>query len=264
MKLTQILATTALAFSLAATAQTPDATDKITDCSKSPTRTARVDCTQAHMQVKTIYLTNVSGVSGQNDANEILVAVRNVFDPSMKVFLVASKNAIVVATYPEEIARVEALIHELDRPRKTYRLTFTLTDSDGGKRVGSQHFSLDAVAGQETYLKQGTKIPVVTGTFSSADSKTGVGVQTQDTYLDVGMNIDVTVNELAHGAVLRSKIEQSSVDPATAANQDPIVRQSVISGVSTVMLDKPQQLGSLDIPNTTHKLDIEVLVEQLP
>jgi type II secretory pathway component GspD/PulD (secretin) len=261
MKLTQILAATALAFSLAATAQTLDATDKITDCSKSPTRTARMDCTQAHMQVKTVYLSNVSG---QNEANEILVTIRNTFDPSMKVFLVASKNAIVVATYPEEIARVEALIHELDRPRKTYRLTFTLTDSDGGKRIGSQHFSLNAVAGQETYLKQGTKIPVVTGTFSAADSKTGVGVQTQDTYLDVGMNIDVTVNELAHGAVLKSKIEQSSVDPATAANQDPIVRQSVISGVSTVMLDKPQQLGSLDIPNTTHKLDIEVLVEQLP
>jgi type II secretory pathway component GspD/PulD (secretin) len=263
MKFTQIFAATALALTFAATAsaQTSDAVDKITDCGKLSTRTAQADCTHTHMQIKAIYLANVST---QNEANEILVAVRNVFDPSTKLFLLGDKNAIVVATYPEEIARIETLIHELDKPRKTYRLTFTLTDSDGGKRLSSQHYTLNAVAGQDTYLKQGTKIPVITGNFSAADSKTGAGVQTQVTYLDVGMNIDVTASPGAHGAVLKTKVEQSSVDPATAANQDPIIRQSVISGVSAATFDKPLQLGAFDIPNSTHKLDIEVLVEELP
>jgi len=260
MKLTQILAATALAFTLAAAcaaAQTPESTPE----SAAPKHFDRPCYNPESNKTETIHLTSVTQ---QNDANEILVALRNILPPGCKMFLVAGQNAIVVQAGPDQLALAHTIVTELDKPRKTYRLTFTLTDSDGSKRLGTQHFSLNAVAGQETYLKQGTKIPVITGSFSAADSKTGAGVQTQDTYLDVGMNIDVTVSPVAHGAILKAKIEQSSVDPATAGNQDPVIRQSVISGVSTATLDKPLQLGSLDIPNTTQKLDIEVLVEQLP
>jgi len=260
MKLTQILAATALAVTIvtaSAQAQTPETAPE-----SAPAKHADRPCSNPELsKTETIRLTNVTQ---QNDANEILVALRNILYPACKMFLVAGQNAIVVQASPDQLALAHQLVTELDRPRKTYRLTFTLTDSDGGKKLGSQHFSLDAVAGQDTFLKQGTKIPVITGNFSAADSKTGAGVQTQVTYLDMGMNIDVTVSPVAHGAVLKSKVEQSSVDPATASNQDPIVRQSVISGVSAATFDKPLQLGSLDIPNTTHHLDIEVLVEELP
>jgi len=259
MKLTQISAAIALALAIAAAgaqAQTSETTPETT-----PKHVNRPCSNPELSKTETIHLTNVTQ---QNDANEILVALRNILDPGCKMFLIASQNAIVLQAAPEQLALAHQIVAELDRPRKTYRLTFTLTDSDGGKKLGAQHFTLDAVAGQETFLKQGTKIPVITGTFNGTDSKNGVGVQTQVTYLDVGMNINVTASPVAHGAVLKVKVEQSSVDPATAGNQDPIVRQSVISGVSAATLNKPLQLGSLDIPNTTHKLDVEVLVEELP
>lgn len=260
MKFTQVSAALALALALAtasAQAQTPEPTPE-----PAPAKHMDRPCSNPELsKTETIRLANVTQ---QNDANEILVALRNILYPACKMFLVASQNAIVVQASPEQLALARQLVNELDRPRKTYRLTFMLTDSDSDKKLGSQRFSLDAVAGQDTYLKQGTKIPVITGSFSAADSKTGAGVQTQVTYLDVGINIDVTVSPVAHGAVLKSKVEQSSVDPATAGNQDPIVRQSVISGVSAATFNKPLQLGSLDIPNTTHKLDVEVVVEELP
>ena len=45
------------------------------------------------LAVQTFYLTNASQ---QADANEILVALRNLLDPSVKIYLVATQNAIVM------------------------------------------------------------------------------------------------------------------------------------------------------------------------
>jgi general secretion pathway protein D len=66
------------------------------------------------LAVETFYLTNVSQ---QNDANEILVAIRNLLDPSVKVFLVASQNAIVLRATPDELILAEKIINDLDRTR---------------------------------------------------------------------------------------------------------------------------------------------------
>jgi general secretion pathway protein D len=66
------------------------------------------------LAVETFYLTNVSQ---QNDANEILVAIRNLLDPSIKVFLVTSQNAIILRATPDELILAEKIINDLDRTR---------------------------------------------------------------------------------------------------------------------------------------------------
>ena len=101
---------------------------------------------------KTFYLTNVSQ---QNEGNEIVNAVRNLLDPHARVFFVPNQNALVVSTTPDQLAVAQKLISDLDRPKKTYRLTYTITETDGGKRVGTQHFTMIVVTGQRTVLKQG-------------------------------------------------------------------------------------------------------------
>jgi len=232
----------------------------ITDCRKQSNRFQVTECTNAHLQTRTIFLTNSPQ---QNDANEILIAVRNVFDPSIKIYLIASKNAITITSYPEELDRIQALIKTLDVPRQSYRLTYTLTDFDGDKRVGTQHFNMIAVSGQRTTMKQGSKIPVATGKYD--DGKASAGT-TQFTYLDVGMNFDATLNEVAGGARLDSKIEQSSVapEPVTILGvNEPIIRQSVIQGSSILSPGKPVMLGSADIAGSTHHLDVTVLMEPI-
>jgi len=256
----------ALATAISASAQTSNPSPDTTDCHDLPTRVAQTDCTQAHMQVKTIYLTNVTSL---NDANEILVAVRNMFEPADKIYLLASKNAIVIASYPAEIARIAALVHELDTPRKTYSLTFTLKDaSDSTPAIPPQHFTIDVADGQRITLKQGSKFPVITGTFGPASDSniTAAGVQTQYTYLDIGINFDVTLTGTATGAVLKSKIEQSAIasEKSLAVPRDPIVRQTVLDGVTALTLNKPAIIGSIDIPGTTRRSNIEVVLQQVP
>jgi type II secretory pathway component GspD/PulD (secretin) len=208
---------------------------------------------------QTFYLTNVSA---QNDANEIGVAVRNLLPPDTKIFLVPSQNALTVRATPDELTLVQKIISDLDRPRKTYRLTFTTTETDGSKRIGVQHISIVVAAGQRTTLKQGSKVPIATGSYSATGN---TGAQTQFTYIDVGMNFDVTLDEVTNGARLRSKVEQLSIAEQTSGVglQDPIIRQSTLEGTSFLTLGKPLVLGSIDIPGSTRHLDVDVMMEQV-
>jgi type II secretory pathway component GspD/PulD (secretin) len=213
---------------------------------------------------RTFYLTNVSQ---QNDANEILVALRNMLCPGTKTYLVTNQNALVMQAPPDQLAAAQKIINDLDRPRKTYRLIYTITELDAGKTIGTQHFSMVIVSGQHTSIKQGDKVPVATGSYSNGDATSDktAGVQTQFTYLDVGMNFDATLDEVANGARLLSKVEQSSLGaPTTIAGvQEPVVRQTVLQGTSFLSFDKPLMLGSIDIPNSTRHFDIAVVLEQV-
>jgi type II secretory pathway component GspD/PulD (secretin) len=207
-------------------------------------------------ETKTFYLANVGQ---QRAANEIMVAIRNMICPGAKVYFVESQNALVIQAPADQLALAQKLIHELDRPTKTYRLTYTVTELDAGKTVGTQHYSMVVVSGQHTSMKEGDKIPVATGSYSAENSSS----QTQFQYLDIGMNFGATVNEVANGVRLESKVEQSSVgQPQTIAGvQEPVVRQTVLESTSLLTLDKPVMLGSIDVPNSTRHFDIAVVAE---
>lgn len=198
----------------------------------------------------------------RNEAVDIAVALRNMICPSDKLFLLETTNDIVAAAPPDQLALIGKLITELDIPKPAYRLIYTLTESDGGKRIGVEHFAMVVVIGQQAILKQGDKVPVLTGNFNK-DTTTQ---QTEFTYLDVGMNIDATLDRFAGGLRLRSKVEQSSVAPSQSGSnvQDPIIRQSQLQGTSVLTPGKPQILGSIDIVGSTRHVDIEVIAEPLP
>jgi hypothetical protein len=81
------------------------------------------------------------------------------------------------------------------------------------------------------------------------------------------MNFDATLTGMGNNAMLKSSVEQSSVAPEKSdigGVQEPIVRQSSLKGVALLAPGKPQLLGSMDIPGSTTRLDIEVLMEPLP
>ena len=216
---------------------------------------------------ETFYLKNASQ---QADANEIVTCLRNILSAESKVFLVSSENAIVVRATPELLAVTQALLNDLDRPKKTYRLTYTVSEMDGTKRVGVQHFAMVVVSGQQSTLKQGSRVPIATGSYNavatSGDSPRPAGMQTQFTYLDIGMNFDATLTATENGAMLKSSIEQSSVAPETSGvgPQDPVVRQTSLRGMFFVTPNKPLVLGAVDIPGSTRHLDVEVIMEPLP
>jgi type II secretory pathway component GspD/PulD (secretin) len=208
--------------------------------------------------VETFYLSNASSL---NAGNEILTALRLMLDPADKLYLTPSLNAISVRADSDDIVLVKQLVSELDRPQRVYRLTYTINESDSGKLVGTQHFALLVAGGNHTILKQGSKVPIVTGSYNHEQNEN----QTQMTYLDIGLNVDAEVDDFSGGLKLRSKLEQSSIaeEKSGIGPTDPIVRQSVLEGTSLLTLGKPMVLGALDVPGSTRHLDISVVAEQV-
>lgn len=142
---------------------------------------------------------------------------------------------------------------------KTYRLTYTFSEVDGARIVGTQHYSMATDPDAHASLKVGSKIPVVYGEYHPGSSQ----AQTQITYLDVGLNLDTRLREFANGLEVTAKVEKSNVadEPSTIEVHEPIIRQDVLQNIAVVTLGKPIMLGSLDIPGSTHHLDISLLVE---
>jgi len=199
------------------------------------------------------YLTNATQ---QNAANEVVVAVRNLLDPQIKIYLVPSQNAIMMRGSPEQLALAQKIINDLDRPTKSYRLTYSITELEGGKRVGVQHFSMIVTSGQRTQLKQGSRVPIVTGS-DKGDS--------QVQYIDIGLNFDSTLDQYANGAKLSTRVEQTSVaeERSGVGPQDPVVRQTTLANTSFLLPGKPVVLGSLDVPGSMRHMDIDVMMEPI-
>jgi type II secretory pathway component GspD/PulD (secretin) len=162
----------------------------------------------------------------------------------------------------DDFATAAKIIKDLDRPKKLYRLTYTVSEMDGAKRVSSQRFTMMAADGQRVTLKQGSKVPIATGSVGTAPAS----AETQFQYLDVGINFDSTLSSVAGGAVMKTKVEQSSVAETTtiAQVQEPVIRQTSLEGTSVLTAGKTLTLGSLDIPGSTRHLDVEVMMELMP
>ena len=226
-------------------------------------RAQESDYRQSHSVIHTFYLRNASF---PNDGNELLTGLRLLLEPSIKIYLVPNQNAIVMSLIPTEVPIVESYLAAVDRPKHLYRLTYTVTESDSGKRIGVQNFSIDLLNNQRTTMKNGSKIPVVTGSYSNGSATEASGVQTQFTYLDIGITVDATVSETATGVVLKSKFEQSSMaQPQVIANvSEPVIRQTVVEGVTQLTPGKSVNLGATDIPGSTRHLDLEVTLQPQP
>jgi len=140
----------------------------------------------------------------------------------------------------------------------TYRLTYTLTEMEGSKRLGIQHFSLTVNPGRDGRIRLGSKIPVITGS-SKPENQT----LTQFQYVDVGLNISVRIREIAASVSLDSNVEQTSVseEQSTVGRSDPVIRQARLENTALLTPGRPVMLGSLDVPGSTRHVDIEVVVD---
>ena len=269
------------------------------------------------LAVETFYLTNVSQ---QNDANEILVALRNLLDPSVKVYLVASQNAIVMRARPDELMLAEKIINDLDRTKPevvvdvavlevsrtlerdlgiTLPTSFGLTPQYSNANISSsstttststsssssitlntlgnlnatnfavsltggqvnallsdadtrilQNPRVRATDGQNAVLKIGSKIPVATGSYSAGAAITtaSLGVQTQFTYLDVGVLIDITPTvHLDREVSLKLKVEISSQTSSVTISgvTEPVISQRTVNQVIQLKDGEPSILAGL-------------------
>jgi type II secretory pathway component GspD/PulD (secretin) len=204
---------------------------------------------------QTIYLTNMTQ---QNDANDLQTALRNVV-PKARVYYVPSQSAFTVRADADDMQVAQKLVSDLDRSRKTYRLTYTIVETDGsGKRTGTQKFALIASPGSKTTMKQGSRVPLVTGTTGENS-----GSSSQVQYVDIGLSIEASLDGSSDGVRLRTKVEQSGIadEKSGVGAQDPVIHQSTLEATSTLAQGKPTVLGSLDVPGGARHQEIEVVAE---
>jgi type II secretory pathway component GspD/PulD (secretin) len=237
-----ILAGVALALTLigAACAQTPQAESGVRAKSEPTT-------------VATIHLTHVTA---QRDFNDLQTNLRNML-PMAVSYAMQTQSAISIRGTAEDVETAKKLIAEFDQPRKAYRVTYTFTDMDNGKPVGVHRLAVLVVAGEKAIVKQGNRVPIVTGTIDKDSGAQSSQVQ----YLDVGLNVEATLD----GDRLRSILEQSTMsdEKSGIGVQDPIVHQTKLEATSDLTPGKSVVLGSLDIPGTTRHQEIEAVAERI-
>jgi type II secretory pathway component GspD/PulD (secretin) len=214
---------------------------------------AKLMAVAAPETVRTIFLTNASE---QGDFNDIQTDLRNVV-PRAKIYGIEKQNAITIRATAEDMETSQRLIADLDQPQKLYRLTYTITDIDRGKRSGSQQFTMLVRPGEKSAFKQGSRVPIVTGTYD------GQPPGTQVQYQDIGLSISAQVNGSPDSLTVRTKIEESSLgeEKSVAGTQDPVVLQTVFDESSVLSNSKPMVLGSVDLPGTTQSQEIKVIAE---
>jgi type II secretory pathway component GspD/PulD (secretin) len=132
---------------------------------------------------------------------------------------------------------------------------------DGTKPGATQHYSLIVVPSERAQLKLGNRVPLVTGKTDADTAAASSQVQ----YIDVGLSISATLSGGGDGLMLRTKVEQSTLaeEKSGMGPQDPVLHQAVLENASTITLGKALTLGSLDIPNGTIKLEVEVVAEAM-
>jgi general secretion pathway protein D len=297
-------------------------------------RTKRTDLDE--LAVQTFYLTNASQ---QSDANEVLTALRNVLDPSSKITLVPSQNAIILRATPDQLLLAQKLINDVDRARpevvvdvailqvnrdKMRKLGITLpqsititpqaspstTTSSGSSSTSGtttpSNFTLNTLAnlnatnfavsmpagtldalltdndtrilqnpriratdGQRANLKIGQKIPIATGSYNAgvATGVASIGVQTQFTYLDVGVEIDMTPTvHYDRQVTLKMKMTVSSQQgQATISGVvEPIIGQNVVEQVIQLKESEPSILAGLVTKQDTRGLSGTPGLSELP
>ncbi len=285
------------------------------------TRTNRTDLDD--LAVQTFYLTNASQ---QNDANEILTAIRNLLDPSVKIYLVPSQNAIVMRATPDQLLLAQKLLNDLDRARsevvvdvailsvnrdkvrnlgitlpQSFGLTPTSTSTSSASGTGTtstgtttgtttsttsnltlnnlanlnasnfavsvtggtvnalltdadtrilQNPRIRATDGQKASLKIGTRIPVATGSYNAGGSTgiASIGVQTQFTYIDVGVNVDMTPTvHYDHQVTLKMKLEVSAQQSSVTISNvtEPIIGQNIVEQTIQLREGEPSILAGM-------------------
>lgn len=193
----------------------------------------------------------------RDSLNDIQTDLRNMI-PRAKIFGVDSEKAITMRGAPDDIAIAQKLIADLDKPRKVYRLTYTISGTNGGQQNSAQHYTLIVASGDRTVFKEGSRVPVVVGS-AQKDASQSTDVQ----YLDIGLSINASLATSADALTLHSKVELSSVaaQPSGLGARDPDLQQTVLDGTSMLVPGKSLILGSIDTPGSAGRQAVEVIAE---
>lgn len=135
-----------------------------------------------------------------------------------------------------------------------YRLDFTISEIEDGKKINARQYSLNVNTGDHNNLKIGTRVPV--------QVKEG-----EMQYLDLGTEISADLRERDSGLALEVRAAMSSfATPENQANQGssmPLLREMKINASTVLVPGRPTIVGSVDDPNSKRQYQLEVTATKL-
>lgn len=190
---------------------------------------------------ETLYL---NSATSRGDAYDIVADLRNLL-PWAKVFYVPRQKAISLYASAEDQALAKRILADVDRPVKSYKVTYTLTETGGGQAAKMRHVSMLVASGGSADVKQGERVPIATGSAGSGDK-----ADTQFQYIDLGLAIHAKLSGGPGHLALNSRVEESRVakEAMIAGIQEPVIEQTTLTGTLTLVEGKAESLGKLDIP----------------
>jgi 3D (Asp-Asp-Asp) domain-containing protein len=142
---------------------------------------------------------------------------------------------------------------EREKPVHAYRLDFSVTEMEEGKKINSRQYSLNLNADDANEIKIGTRVPVEAG-------------HEQFQYMDVGTSIWCRIGERPDGIPMSVRADISNFaipDQGTGHESRPVVRQFKINASTLAIPGKPMVVGSVDDPNSKRQFQLEVTVTKL-
>jgi len=219
--------------------------------------------------VQTFYLTNVEQ---QSDANEILIALRNLMGQDFKLYLVPSQNAIVVRGTPDELVLAEKIINDLDRTKPEVVVDVAVLEVSRQKERNlgitlPQSFGLTPQQSNYNQNTSSTSTTSTTGTTSTSTTTTnGLTLNTLGNINATNFAVSVTggqVNALLSDADTRilqnPRIRATDGQRATLkiGSKIPVATGSYNAGVST-------GIASLGVQTQFQYLDVGVNIDMTP
>lgn len=182
----------------------------------------------------------------QQEFTEVQTVLRNELQ-SARINGVPEQNAIAICGTTAELDLAQKIVSDMDHApttNRSWRLTYTFTHG------GSSHTAAITVAsGEDGVLKQGNRVPIVTGTSNGSD---------QFHYVDVGLSISARVNDSGGALRVRTKVEQSEMPEQKPASStgDPVIGQTMLDTVVLLTSGQPKVLGTLSLPDGQEQVSV--------
>jgi hypothetical protein len=137
----------------------------------------------------------------------------------------------------------------------TYKVEFNIRDSGDAGGKTERKLSLLLNAGHKGVFKEGNRVPTATGPLTTS----------QFSYVDVGLNIEATVQDLGSKYELRADLDVSTSVAAEkgAAIQNPTISQIRVAIEMSLPPGKPAVVAAFDDPVTGRKFEIEATISKI-
>lgn len=149
-----------------------------------------------------------------------------------------------------------------------YKVQFDIREGSGAA-AKTRQYTMVMAANQKSTFRVGSRVPTATGSFQPGVGGVGINplVNTQYTYLDVGVNIDCTVGDVNGKLMMHGNIDISSIMEHKAAEgvnpPNPTVGQTKLELDTAVDPGKPTVIASIDDPVTSRQFQVQATITRV-